>query len=218
MHVRQFRGVATHRIDHDHGPGGVLGNLLQDTAGAREAMGLVGVLSDEQRKFTMLEVPTHAGPEHPGVHPELAGLLLGQRAGAVPDAVGRHRRRGVGAAEVVALSAAAVVEDRLPAVRVLNAEQSLADLRNRCAPVDLLEAAVLGAPQRSPHAVVGPVLVGVELQRLVAGVAPACRMLLVTANLGEGVAVVAEQDLDAAVGLAQDAGAGMPNGVIHKCS
>ena len=62
--------------------------------------------------------PRDRGAEHRGVDPELAGLLLGEGVRAVAGAERPQGRPAVGAAEVVPLAAAAVVEDRLAAVLV----------------------------------------------------------------------------------------------------
>ena len=91
--ICQLGGLGAHRVDDDHRAPGILGDLLQDAACPREAMGLVGVLAQEQRHLAVLEVGAGRVPEHARVHPELAGLLLGQRAGAVPGTVGGHGRR-----------------------------------------------------------------------------------------------------------------------------
>jgi hypothetical protein len=51
-----------------------------------------------------------------GVDPGLTGLLLCQRVGALVGAERLEKRSAVGAAEMVALPAATVVEDLVPAV------------------------------------------------------------------------------------------------------
>src|SRR5690606_6666 len=121
---------------------------------------------------------------HPVVHPELPGLLLGERAGAVPRPERPHQRPAVRAAEVVALSAAAVIEDRLTARGVAYREQPLGDLGDRRVPVDAFEGAVRAAAQRVGEAV-RAVLIVVEPQRLLAGVALGGRVRLVTPDPGE---------------------------------
>ena len=85
--------------------------------------------------------------------------------------------------------------------------EALGDLGDRGVPVDLLVAAVGASAHRGgqPAAVV---LVVIEPQRLVAGVALRRRMLLVAADLGERAAL--ELHDDAAVALAQDAGGRLP--------
>ena len=86
--------------------------------------------------------------EHLAVHPELAGLLLRQRVGPVLGAERPQRGAAVAATEMVPLPATAVVEDRLAAVGVAHRGELLGDLADRGVPVDLLERAVVAAPQR----------------------------------------------------------------------
>ncbi len=81
------------------------------------------------------------------------------------------------------------------------------DLGNRGVPVDFLVAAV-GAPAHRRGQPVAVVLVVVQPQRLVAGVALRGGMVLVAADLGELAAV--ELHDDAAVAFAQDARGGLP--------
>src|SRR5664279_111262 len=113
---------------------------------------------------------------------------------------------------MVALSAAAVIEDGLAAVLVTDRAQPVRDLTDRRIPVDLFEGPVRASAQRCGHATGPPILIGVQLQRLVAGVALRRRVALVTADLVEGVPVLADEDLDAAVALAQDARTRPPTG------
>ena len=74
------------------------------------------VLADEDRDLGVLELAAGVAAVELRVDPALAGLLLGQRARAVARAERLQEGAAVGAAEVVALPAAAVVEDRLAAV------------------------------------------------------------------------------------------------------
>src|SRR4029079_14403092 len=113
----------------------------------------------------------------------------------------------VRAAEMVALPAAAVVEDLVAAVRVGDAPEARRDLGNRGVPVDFLIAAV-GAPAHGGGQPVAIVLVVIQPQRLVAGVPLRGGMVLVAADLGEVAAV--ELHDDAAVALAEDACGGLP--------
>src|ERR1700736_6745806 len=108
---------------------------------------------------------------------------------------------------MVTLAAAAVVENLVAAVGVTNVLDALPDFGDRSVPVDFLVAAVGGSAHRGRQPV-GVVLVVVEPQRLVAGVALRGRVVLVAADLGE-VATVELHD-DAAVALTQDARGGFP--------
>ena len=170
VEVGQVGGLGAPRVEHDHRAGRVAGDLLQRGAGAGDAVALPRVLADEERDLGLLEVAAHVGAEHLAVDPELARLLLGERVGPEPRAHGRPGAGRVGAAEVVPLPAAAVVEDRLPAVGVAHLGEPGRHLGDGGVPVDLLEGAVVAAAQRGRQAV-ATVLVVVEAQRLLARVA-----------------------------------------------
>ena len=177
-----------------------------------------GVLAHEHRDLGALEVGrrvTARPPEQLPVDPGLAGLLLRERVRHVPDAERRPGGRRVRAAEVVALAAAAVVEDRLAAVLVPDRAQALGDLADRGVPVDLLEGAVGPAAQRRGQPV-ARVLVVVEALRLLAGVAVRARAGLVTADPTQ--MAVLDLDLDAAVEAAEDARGLQParSVVLHR--
>src|SRR5262249_39015783 len=144
---------------------------------------------------------------HPVGDPELAGLLLRERARPVARAERAPGRRGVGAGEVVALPAAAVIEDARAAVAVADGGQARGHLADRRVPVALLEGAVRLAAERREQPV-APVLVEVELVRLLAGVAARRGVALVAAQADEAAPV--ELHLEAAVALAQDAGGRLP--------
>src|ERR1700747_3897136 len=108
---------------------------------------------------------------------------------------------------MVALPAAAVVEDFVSAVAVADLLESLGDLDNRGVPVDLLKGSVgASAHRRSQASAV--VLVMIQPQRLVAGVSLRPGMLLVAPDACQS-AILHLHD-DAAVAFAEDAGAGLP--------
>ena len=185
-----------------------------------------GKLCDIQGFFPMntetlgvLELTAGVAAVERVLDPTLAGLLLGQGARAVAGAERAQEGAAVGAAEVVALAAAAVVEDRLAPVLVADALEARGDLCDRGVPVDLFVAAVRPAPHRRREAV-GAVLVMVETHRLVAGVALGSGVRLVAADLVELAPV--ELHLDAAVALAEDAGGLLPgclfDGHASTCS
>ncbi|MBB4661263.1 hypothetical protein BDZ31_000836 [Conexibacter arvalis] len=211
--VGQSGGLRRDRVDHDQRALRIGGDLLQDDAGARERLRLPRVLAEEERDLGMLEVAARVAAVEVGVDEALAHLLLRQRARAVSRPERRHHRAGVGAAEVVALPAAAVVEDRLAAVLVADGRQPRRDLGDRRLPVDLLEAAVGPAPQRARQPVAA-VLVVVEPQRLVAGVTLRGGVGAVAADAREAAAV--ELHLDPAVALAEDARALPPGPLLLR--
>ena len=152
VEVGELRGLRAARVDDDERARRVLGDLLQDDARAREPVRLPRVLADEHRDLGALEVGRRVAAraaEELAVDPELAGLLLRERVRHVAHAERRARGRAVGAAEVVPLPAAAVVEDRRAAVLVADRAQALGDLGDGGVPVDRLERPV-GARRSGP--------------------------------------------------------------------
>src|SRR5690606_36447475 len=115
--------------------------------------------------------------------------LLSQGTRAVPPAERPEHRQAVRTAQVVALSAAAVVQERFAAMGVADRAQAGGDFGDRGVPADLVGGAVGAAAQRAQDATVVTVLVVVEAQRLLAGVA-----------LAGGVGLVAADPLEAARG------------------
>ena len=97
---------------------GSLAISLSTDARARETLRHPRVLADEHRHLGVLELAAGVAAVEVGVDPRLAGLLLRQRVGAVARTERLQERAAVGAAEVVALAAAAVVEDLVAAVGV----------------------------------------------------------------------------------------------------
>ena len=211
VEVGQFRGVGEDGVDHDHRATRVLGDLVEHHPGPRKALRHPRVLADEHRDLGVLELPAGVAAVEMRVDPRLAGLLLGQRVGTVARADRLEERSAVGAAEVVSLSAAAVVEDLVSAVRLADPLKPVGDLRNRGVPVDFLIGAVIAAAQRCGQpARIG--LVVVQLQGFVAGVPARGGVVLVAADLGQ-LPVLGLHD-DPAVALAEDAGRGFP-GIRH---
>ncbi len=100
VEVRHGGGLAAPRIDDDQRAGWIVLDRLQQRPRPREAVRLPRVLADEDGHFAMLEVAVDAAAHHLSLHPGFAGLLLGQRIGAVlhPErlqrVVGIRRRRG----------------------------------------------------------------------------------------------------------------------------
>jgi len=148
MEVGHLCGVGGHRVDDDHRPGRVLGDLVEHGAGARETLGHPRVLADEHRDLGVLELAPGVTPVELGVDPELAGLLLRQRTGAVARPDRFEEGAAVGPAEVVALAASAVIEDLVPAVFIGDPFEPGSDFGNCCVPVDLLVATVGSASHR----------------------------------------------------------------------
>ena len=210
MEFRQLRGLGDTRIDHDHRAVLVVGDRLQGGSGVRDAVAHPGVLADEERHFAGIELTANRIAEHDPVDPDLAALLLADGAAAEPATEALVERRSVGTAQVVALSATAVVHDLVAAVRVTDGAQALGDLPDGRVPVDLFEGAVLASPERVEDSFASPVLVVAEPKCLLARVSLRRRVILVAADAFERLAVVAETDLDAAVALTEDAGGLLP--------
>ena len=98
VEVGELRGLRAARIDHDQRAAGILGDLLEDDARAREAVRLPRVLADEHRDLGALEVGRRVAAraaEQLPVDPELAGLLLRERVRHVAHAERRAGRRPV---------------------------------------------------------------------------------------------------------------------------
>ena len=167
-----------------------------------------GFLPDEHQHLGVLPLAGGVAPgaaEELPVDPELAGLLLGEGVRRVHAAERGPGGPPVGAAEVVALAATAVAEDRRAAVGVAHVAEPGGDLGDGGVPVDRLVGAVGPAAHRRRQPVAA-VLVVVEPQRLLAGVAGAGGVGLVAAHPLEGPTVVtAEAHLDPAVDRAEDA-------------
>jgi hypothetical protein len=186
---------------------------LEDGPGALEAVRLPGVLAQQQHDLGVLVVARRVRAVQRLVDEELAALLLGQRQRAELRPETGVERQAVRPAEVVPLPAGAVVEDRLAAVTVDDALDTGGHLGDGRVPVDLLVRPVRPAAQRRRQAVPA-VLVVVEAQRLLAGVALRGRVRLVAPDPFETAPVLTPlADLDAAVDVAEDAGGLLP--VLH---
>ena len=217
MSARSAR-LGAARVDHDERPLRVVGDGLEDRAGAREAVRLPRVLADEHRHLGVLVVAGRVAPrttEQLAVDPELTRLLLGERVRAVDAARARRgslrRTRRRGGSPVPHRRSRRSTSRRAPR---LIATGTCRDLRDRRVPVDLLEGPVLTATERRGQPAV-LVLVVVEAQRLLARVALRSGMRLVAADPLEATPV--EPHLDPAVDAAQDAGGLVPL-VAHAMS
>ena len=178
-------------------------------------MRVPGILAEEHAAGGVLHVgggvARHCAEEL-SVDPELAGFLLGERVRGVLHTEGLTGGSGVAAGQMVALAAAAVIEDRLTAVLVADLRQAGGDFANRRVPVDLL----VGAVGTSPHRACEPVwvvLIVVEAECLFAGVALTDRVVLVASDAGKRAPIVGEFDLDTAVDAAEVAGRLVPHGL-----
>src|SRR5205814_5520941 len=114
-------------------------HLAQRDAGACEAVRLPRVLADEDGDLAVVEIAVRPGAEHAPVHPELARLLLRERVRPVAVADRGERRGAVGAAEMIPLAAAAVIEDLVAAPARPDVDEFRRHLADRGLPVDRLE-------------------------------------------------------------------------------
>jgi hypothetical protein len=215
MDVGQLGSFRATRIDHDQGARRIVRDLAQGHAGARNRVRMPGIFPQEQRHFAVLEVGARHGAEHAMADPELAGFLLRERARSIARVERAARSAGICAGQVIALSAAAVIEDRVAAEAIAHRCEAPGHLTDRGAPVDRLERAI-GTPSQRRAQAIARVLVVIEPLRLLARVATRRRVPLVAAHAHETAPVLAaELDLEAAVALAQDAGRGLPGAVRH---
>src|SRR5208282_251890 len=102
---------------------------------------------------------------------------------------------------MVALSAAAVIENARAAVSVAHSLEAGSDLVNRGIPIDFLERSVGAAPKRRRQPVLA-VLVVVDPLRLLAGVAVRRDVLAIPTHASDTAPV--ELHFDSAVHTAQD--------------
>ena len=213
MEVGHLRGVGDDGIDHDHRPERIFGDLVEHHASSREALRHPWILPDEDGYFGVLELAPRVAAVQVRIDPRFARLLLRQCTRPILRAQRFQECAAVGPAEMIALSAAAVVEDLVSAVGFADALEALGDLDNRGVPVDFLICSVGASAQRGGQATAA-VLVMVQPQRLVAGVALRRRMRLVAADAGQ-LAILDLYD-DAAIAFAQDARRGLPIGSGHR--
>src|SRR5208282_3183366 len=207
MVIRHLRGFRATRIHYDERTVRVGRNVAEDRTGALEAMGLPWVLAHEYRDFSLLVRSAETCAKEHMVHPELAGLFLGQRVGAEYRSKRAARRRSVAPDEMITLPAAAVIENARAAISVAHLDQALGDLADGGVPADFLEAAVGAPPQRRCQPV-SAILVIVKPLRLLAGVAARRDVLAISTNARDVASV--ELDLDPAVDAAQDADGLLP--------
>ena len=108
---------------------------------------------------------------------------------------------------MIALAAAAIERKALAAVAIDQLAQPRCDFRDRGVPVDLVEGAVGAAAQRRRQPVLVMRVIG-NAGGLVAEIALGFRILAVAAHLRD--AVVIDQNLDAAIDIAEIAGRLLP--------
>ena len=207
VEVRHGSRLAAPRIDDDQRTRRIVLDRLQQRPRAREAVRLPRILSDEHGHFAMLEVAVYAAAHHLPLHPGFPGLFLCERIGAVLHAERLQRAVGVGRSEVIALAAAAVVENAIAAVLVADALQPRGNLTNGSVPLDALIAAVRAPAHRRVNAI-GAVLVVVHALRLLAQIALGNRVCSVAADAHD--ALRAGLDFEAAVHRAEYAGRLLP--------
>src|SRR5215510_15184640 len=99
--------------------------------------------------------------EEKTVDPEVASLLLRQGAVVVGRSHRAQQRNTVGTTQVIALTAAAIKREGLPAVFVAQLVEPLRDFSEDGIPIDRLETSIRTTPQRCRQAV-GMVLVKIE--------------------------------------------------------
>ena len=191
-------------IDDDQGPVRVLADLADQFAGAMDAVRLPGILAEKDRDLCVFEVAVGPAAEHSIGDPELAGFLLSEGVRPMANAQAGCRDTRIGARQMIALAAAAVIEDRLAAVGVAHRTQLRSDLPDRCIPVDRLVAAVV-ATAHGRGQPVGPILVVIQPRGLVAQVAARGGVILVATGPCDLLAVFGQLNLHATVQRAEDA-------------
>src|SRR5882757_6928277 len=122
-------------------------------------MRLPRILADEDRDFRVLEIRSGTAAVEASIDPELAGLFLREGVRRIDHAEGAPRRDTVCAAEMVTLSAAAVVEDACATVGIAHAHQAFRNFPDGGVPVDFFKGAVGAAPQRRIDAIFGVLIV-----------------------------------------------------------
>src|SRR5271168_859658 len=170
-------------------------------------MGLPWILADENSDLRMLVASAEARPEKFVVHPELAGLFLGERVGAVNRAKRAASRGAVTSAQMIALSAAAVIENARSAPLLAHPKEARGDLADSGVPVDFLEAAVGTAAKRRGQPVT-TILVVVNALRLLAGVPMRRYVLLVSMHTRDMTPF--DFRVDSAIHAAKDANGFLP--------
>ncbi len=214
MDIGQLGGFGASRVDDDQAARRIARDLAQRQSCAWDAMRYPRILADEQGNLAVRKVTARIASEHSIGDPELAGLFLRQRAGSKPRSEHRAGGAAVSARQMIALPAAAVVEDRFAAVRIADRGETCRDFTDRGIPVNFFEGSVGATSQRLGQAV-RVVLVEIQARGLFAGVTLGARMRIVAADAHKPSSIITAQlNLDAAVALAKDAGGGFPFGYV----
>ena len=148
MEVGHLGGVGDDRIDDDHRPLRILGNLVEHHPRPREALRHPGVLTNVDRDLGVLELTAGMPAVQVLVDPGLARLLLCQRVGAVLGSDGLQEGTAIGPAQVIALTAPAVIKDLVSAITVTDVLEALGDLDDGRIPIDFLIGTVGSAAHR----------------------------------------------------------------------
>ena len=110
-------------------------------------MRLPRVLADEHGHFAVLEITVDAGAHHFSLDPGFARFLLRQGVRAIFDAEGCNGAEGIGGTKVVALTAAAIVENARAAVLCFDGRKLVRDLSNRGVPINGFVSAIRAPSQ-----------------------------------------------------------------------
>jgi len=193
------------RVDHDHAAAGRLLDLVHRVPRPLEAVCHPGIAPEHHEEIGVLDVLRRMAEliaVEPPVHPEVAGLLLREGVEVFGRAEHVAERQEVRAAEVVALSAAAVERERLAAVLGPDRVQTGRDLGERGVPQDRLVRSVGTAPKRRRQAI-GVVAVPLETLRLLTEIPLRARVRAVAAHACDLAPL--GRDLEAAVHVTEDA-------------
>jgi hypothetical protein len=118
VEIRLAGSFAAPGIYHDEAALRVLRQFSDDGPGACKAVRLPGIFAQENAHFTVLKVAMSACTKHFSSHPEFARFFLGQCVGTELHAQAFQPGLDVRASKMIALSAAAVVENYVPAMLV----------------------------------------------------------------------------------------------------
>ena len=215
MQIGALGGLGAAGIDHDHLAARILADVVEMVARIGKAVRDPGIGADHEQQVAVVHVlggVAGLAAEHMAVDPEIAGLLLRQRVEDMARAERAQQRRGIGAAGMIALAAAAVERKALAAMAIDDVAQSCGDLGNRGVPVDRVKAAIGAPAQRRGQAIA---VMGIEgnARGLVAEIAVGFRVVAVAAHFRD--AVIFDQHFEAAIDVAEIAGGLPPVGVRH---
>src|SRR5271154_176627 len=159
MIIGQLRGLGAARIDHDERAIGIRGDFAQRRTCTLEAVRLPWILADENRDLGMLELGRGTPSGEAAFDPELAGFFLRERIGGIDGAERAARRGAVGAAQMIALPAAAIIENARATEFIAHAHQARGDLGDGGIPINFFEAAISAASHRRVETVLAALLI-----------------------------------------------------------